>query len=173
MCYSLWNTYTSWIFFLWKRSTTEPFMSGLWVVWKPTPWRFKYCWTVALTHSVPLSDCILIGFLFWNKDFKSAVIEVAVLSFRVTLLAYRENMSIIYERYFYLSLYFERELKFARSTSETPSIFATVYRFLGNLFLTGLYKVYVSCPFNNSYISLLLYLPAFINLATEPKLAAC
>ena len=120
-----------------NRSITAPFMSGLWVVWKFTLCRFRYCWTLALTNSVPLSDCIVIGFLFWNNDFKADVIEVPVLSFKGTLQAYRENMSMTFKRYLGLSLYFERELKSARSISQTSSIFVTVYGLRGNLFLTG------------------------------------
>ena len=38
-----------------KPSIMAPFVSVLWVVWKFTPWRFSYCWTVELTNSVPLS----------------------------------------------------------------------------------------------------------------------
>ena len=147
----------------------SPLMLGLWVEWKPTPWRFKYCWSVSLTNSVPLSDCILIGFLLWNKVFKAAVIELAVLSFRGTLQAYLANMSIMFKRYLYLSLCFERELKSARSISQTSSIFVTVYKFLGNLFLTGLCKVYVSWPDSHSSTALSLLLPPFTNFATEPN----
>ena len=117
-----------------------PFMSGLWVVWKFTPWRFRYCWTVALRNSVPSSDCIVIGFLFWNKDFKAAVIEVPVFSFIGTLQAYRENISMTFKRYLCLSLYFERELKSARSISQTSSMFVTVCRFRANLLRACLCK---------------------------------
>jgi len=62
-----------------KRSTMAHFMSRLFVVWKVTPWRFKYCWAVALTNSVPSSDCMVIGYLFWNIYFKTVLIEVQVL----------------------------------------------------------------------------------------------
>jgi len=74
-------------FGFWKHSTMSPFMSAVWVVWELTPWRFKYWWAVALTNSVPLSDCIVIYPLFWNNGFKAADIEETVLSFRVTLQA--------------------------------------------------------------------------------------
>ena len=112
-------------------------------------------------------------FSILNKDFKAAVIEVAVLYFRGMLQAYRENMSIKFKRYLYLSLYFESELKSARSISQTSSIFVTVYEFLGNLFLTGLCKLYMFWPANHSFTPLLLFLPAFTNFATEPNPAGC
>ena len=116
-----------------KRSIIAPFISGLWVVWKFTPCWFRYRWTAELTNSVPLSDCRVMGFLFRNKDFKAVVIYVAVLSFSGTLQAYRENPSMTFKRYLCLSLYFERELKSARSISQISSIFVTVYGFRGNV----------------------------------------
>ena len=64
-------------------STMAPFMSGLSVVWKLTPWLFKYRWTVSLTNSMPLCDCIVIGFLYWSKDLKADVIELPVFCLKV------------------------------------------------------------------------------------------
>jgi len=88
-----------------KHLITAPFMSGLWVLWKFIPLCSRYCCTVALTNSVPLSDCMVIGFLFWNNDFKADATEVAVLSFRCTLQAHQEYTSMIFKSYLYLSLY--------------------------------------------------------------------
>ena len=135
-----------------KCSITAAFISGLWVVWKFTSWRFRYCWTVALTNSVLLSDCMLISFLFWNKNFKADVIQVAVLSFRGTLEADCENISNTFRRYFYLSLYFASELKYARSISQTSSIFVTVYGLRWNLFL----QVCVKCTCSDLTTNFLL-----------------
>ena len=53
-----------------KLSIKAPFMLELWVIWKFTPWRLRYCWSDALANSVPLSHCMVIGFLFWNKTLK-------------------------------------------------------------------------------------------------------
>ena len=101
-----------------------------------------YCCIVALTNKVPMTDCMVIGFLFSNKVFKADVIELSVLSFRRALQASRENMSITFKRYLYLSFYFERELKTARSISKKSSIFLLYKDFVGN-FLAGLCKLYV------------------------------
>ena len=136
-----------------NRLTMASLLSGLWFVWKITPWFFKYCWRVAWTNSVPLSGSIVIRYLFWNKDFETHVSWVLVLSFRGTLPLTFQNISITFKRYLYLSLYFERGLKSARSISLASSIFVTVNGFIGNLFLTGLSKVYVSRTDNQSATS--------------------
>ena len=39
-------------------------------------YSLTYFWTVALTNSVPLYDCMVIVFLFWNKNFEFHVIEL-------------------------------------------------------------------------------------------------
>jgi len=144
MCYSWWNIYTSW--------PSKFFESA--PQWRPLCRGCEscenYCWTVALTNSVHLSDCTLICILFWNKVFKAAVIAVADLSFMGTLQAYRDYMSLTFNWYLFLLLNFERELKTARSISQTSTIFVTIDGFLGKLFLTSLYKVYVSWPDNHS-----------------------
>ena len=41
----------------------------------------RYCWAIALTNSVPLSDCLVIRFLSRNKYFNAVVMEVPDLSF--------------------------------------------------------------------------------------------
>jgi len=75
---------------------------------------FQVMLTVALTNLVPLSDCIVTSFLFLNKDFRTAVIEVTVFSLIGMLQTKRENMSITFKRYLYLSLYFKRGIQSAR-----------------------------------------------------------
>ena len=73
------------------------------------------------SNSVPLSHCVVISFLH----------------------AYRENMSMMFKSYLYLSLYLVREIKSGRYISQTSSIFVTVYGMRGNLFVTSLCRVYV------------------------------
>ena len=107
--------------------------------------------TYSLTLQVLLYSCInkfgaLVRlYLNWlstfKKDFKTAMIEVSVLSMRGRLQAKRENMSFKTKRYLYLSLNFEWELISARSISQKSLIFVTVYGILGKLFLTGLCTV--------------------------------
>jgi len=53
---------------------------------------------------------MVICFLSGNKDFNADVIERAVFTFIVTPQTNRENMSMKFKRYLYLTLYFGREL---------------------------------------------------------------
>ena len=83
-----------------KPTIKAPFMSGLCVVWKPTPWCFRYRWIVALTNSVPLSHYRLNGFLFWNKD-------ILKLQSCPSVVRSKHFVKMTLKRYLYLSLYFE------------------------------------------------------------------
>jgi len=56
--------------------------------------------------------------------------------------AYRENMPMTFKRYLDLWLYFDEELKSARSISQT-SIFITIYGMRKKVFRKGLCKVYL------------------------------
>jgi len=79
---------------------------------------------------------MMIGFPFWNKNFKAAVTDVAVLSFSCTLQACCEDTSVTLKRYLYLS-YLEWKRKSARSISQTSSIFGVdSYRLLYIYLLT-------------------------------------
>jgi len=90
-----------------RRSITAPFYVGIVSHVKIYSLTFQVLLDSCIKKSVHLSDCMVICFLFCNNDFKADVIDVAVLSFRATLQTYRENISMTFKRYLYLSLYFE------------------------------------------------------------------
>ena len=54
---------------------------------------FKLLLDSCINKFSTLSDCIVIGFLSWNKNF-IAVVELWVLSFSASLKTYRENMAM-------------------------------------------------------------------------------
>ena len=169
MCYSWWSTYAPW----------SLNFSGNVLQYRPLCRSCEQYENLHMTFQVLLDSCInklstLIRlYTNWysilNKNIEAALIQIAVVSFRGMIQSYRENMSITFKRSLYLSLYFERQLKSARSISQISSIFVTVYGVLRNLFLTALYKVHVSWPNSHSSTFRLLFLPPLPNFATEPN----